>query len=181
MDWTWISTTPSEIVMTVLTAVAMYVALIAFTRLAGLRSFSKLSSFDFAITVSFGTLFASAILTKDPPVFRALFALGFIYALQHGITRLRIHSGLISRLVDNAPLLVMDGSTILEENLSRSGITKADLRSKLREANVLRWEQVRAVVVETTGDVTVLHASADDESTLDRSLLAGVRGVDERS
>jgi phosphate/sulfate permease len=127
------------------------------------------------------SIFASAVLTEDPPLFRGLFALGFIYVLQHVIARLRIRSNLVSQFVDNAPILVMDGSTILEENLSKSGITREDLRSKLREANVLRWEQVQAVVVETTGDVTVLHASDGDESTLDRSLLAGVRGVDDRS
>lgn len=181
MNWNWLSTTPSELAMTVLSAVAMYIALIFFTRLAGLRSFSKLSSFDFAITVSFGTLFASAILTQDPPVFRALFALGLIYLLQHGITRLRIYSTLVTQLVDNAPILVMDGATIIEKNLSKAGVTKEDLRSKLREANVLQWDDVHAVVVETTGDVTVLHSSMDEESALDRSLLAGVRGVDEHA
>lgn len=177
MDWSWINTTPSELGMTVLTAVGMYVALITFTRLAGLRSFSKLSSFDFAITVSLGTVFASAVLTEEPPLFRGLFALAFIYVLQHVVARFRLHSRLVSQLVDNEPLLVMDGTTVLEENLSTAGLTKEDLRSKLREANVLRWEQVKAVVVETTGDVTVLHA--DDDSPLDRSLLAGVRGVDD--
>lgn len=44
-----ISTTPSERWMPLFSTVAMYTGLILFTRLAGLRSFSKLSNFDFAI------------------------------------------------------------------------------------------------------------------------------------
>lgn len=178
IDWSWIGTTTSDLWMVVLSAVLMYGALILFTRLGGLRSFSKLSSFDFAITVSFGTVFAAAILTDNPPLFRALFALGLIYALQFFVARLRIHSRWVSSFVDNSPILVMREGTILEENLARAGVTKDDLRSKLRDANVLQWEQVRAVVVETTGDISVLHTSSADDTPLDLTLLAGVRGVD---
>lgn len=164
--------------MVVLSAVLMYGALILFTRLGGLRSFSKLSSFDFAITVSFGTVFAAGILTDNPPLFRALFALGLIYALQFFVARLRIHSKWVSASVDNSPILVMRDGTILDENLARAGITMDDLRFKLRDANVLQWDNVHAVVVETTGDISVIHTSSDGATSLDPTLLAGVRGVE---
>ncbi len=178
IDWSWIATTSSDLWMVVLSAALMYGALILFTRLGGLRSFSKLSSFDFAITVSFGTVFAAGILTDNPPLFRALFALGLIYALQFVVAWLRIHSDWASSFVDNSPILVMRDGSILDENLAEARVTKDDLRSKLRDANVLQWDQVRAVIVETTGDISVLHSSSEDDTPLDPTLLAGVRGVD---
>lgn len=178
MDWTWISHTAGEMLPFFLSALGMYVALIVFTRLSGLRSFSKISSFDFATTVAFGSVLASVVLSSKPPLLQAVGALGAIYLLQHVVSRLRLYSPVVSQVVDNTPILIMDGSTILHENLSKAGVTEADLRAKLREANVTRWDQVHAVVAESTGDVSVLHKPAG-KAALDPSLLAGVRGVEQ--
>ncbi len=68
----------------------------------------------------------------------------------------------------------MDGPTIIEDNLLKARVTKGDLRSKLREANVLDLSQVRAVVFETTGDVVVLHSS-DQSQSLEPWLLKDVK------
>lgn len=51
-------------------------------------------------------------------------------------------------------------------NLRRANMTETDLRPKLCAANVTRLEQVRAVAVESTGDVSVLHAPPIDELPL---------------
>ena len=55
--------------------------------------------------------------------------------------------------------------------------THADLVAKLREANVLDFSSVRAVVFEATGDISVLHG----EGPLDERLLAGVQGGEART
>ena len=61
----------------------------------------------------------------------------------------------------------MDGPQILEQNLKKARVTKGDLRAKLREANVINLSQVRAVVFETTGDISVLHSSNTGEEIED--------------
>jgi len=68
----------------------------------------------------------------------------------------------------------MDGSEILRENLKYARIEKTQLIAKLREANVIDYSQVRAVVLESTGDISVLHSS-DDNVELNNDLLEGVR------
>ena len=52
-------------------------------------------------------------------------------------------------------------------------MTESDLWGKLREANALNFSQVLAVVAETTGDVSVLHAT-DSDRDLQPELLKGV-------
>ena len=49
----------------VLTAIGIYIALVILTRISGKRSFSKMSSFDFAITVSIGSILATVIVSKS--------------------------------------------------------------------------------------------------------------------
>ncbi|WP_218919389.1 DUF421 domain-containing protein [Longibacter salinarum] len=163
--------------MVLIKAVGIYVVLIAFTRLAGLRSFSKMSSFDFAVTVAFGSLLASTVLAKEPPLAQAVVALAALFLIQYGVSQLRIRSSLVVEAVDNAPVLVMIGPDILTENMKSVQMTKDDLYAKLREANVTRMDQVRAVVVESTGDVSVLHADPE-APPIDSDILHGIRDKD---
>ena len=69
----------------------------------------------------------------------------------------------------------MDGSTILEDNLAAARVEKTQLIAKLREANVIKFDQIRAVVLESTGDISVLHVSEDSDCKLEEELLKGVR------
>jgi len=174
MDWAWITTSLPAAWMVIVKAIGIYTALVLFTRMAGLRSFSKMSSFDFAITVAFGSILASALLTKNPPLLQSVVGLAVLFALQSVVSRLRIRFDAVAGAVDNAPLLIMAGSEILRDNLQAAHMTEDDLYAKLREANVTRWEQVRAVVMESTGDVSVLHAEPSDPP-IDVDLLHGVR------
>lgn len=41
-------------------------------------------------------------------------------------------------------------------------VTEGDLRSKLREANVTKLSEIKAVIFETTGNMVVLHERDDD-------------------
>lgn len=161
--------------MVVLSAVVLYVLLILYTRLVGLRSFSKMSGFDFAITIAIGSILASVTLWQKPTLLEGAVALGVLFGLQFVVGNLRKRLPGVTHLIDNTPLLLMDGTEVLSDNLRRANMTEADLRAKLREANVTQLEQVRAVVMESTGDVSVLHA-LPDAPAIDDTLLADVQG-----
>ncbi len=158
MDYSWLTTTWTDILMVLISTMGIYAALIIFTRFAGLRSFSKLSSFDFAVTVAVGSVIATTVLTENPPLMQAIMALGFLYILWNGVAKLRGISPFISKLVDNEPVLLMKGPHMINEHLKATKVTPDDIRAKLREANVTDLNQVRAVVLETTGDISVLHS-----------------------
>ncbi|WP_432670749.1 DUF421 domain-containing protein [Flavobacterium sp. SM2513] len=162
-----------KVVTIVIATLLIFIAIILLTRLSGKRSFSKMSSFDFASTIAIGSIIASGILLKDVTPSTAITALTTIFALQTLIAYLR-RFGIIHKIIDNQPLLLMDGSTILVENLKKARVTEDDLRSKLRAANVLDISEVRAVVLESTGNLSVLHTS-DKKATVQEWLLDGVR------
>ena len=152
--------------------IVVFAAIILLTRLSGKRSFSKMSSFDFASTIAIGSIIASGILLKDVTPLTAISALGAIFILQTLIAYFR-RFPIVHKIIDNQPLLLMDGSKILYENLSKARVTEDDLKSKLRAANVLQLSDVRAVVMESTGDLSVLHSSSKD-IVVDEYLLNGV-------
>ena len=173
----WIQSTSVALTMVILTAVGIYLILMLCTRLAGLRSFSKMSTFDFAITVATGSLIASVLLTKDPPLVQGAVGLVTLFGIQFIVSYLRSRSTGIANVVDNEPLLLMVGTEVLHQNLKAARVTVDDLREKLREANVTHLEEVRAVVMESTGYISVLHADPDG-SALDLRLFEDVRGAE---
>jgi uncharacterized membrane protein YcaP (DUF421 family) len=152
-------------------ATVMVVAVIALTRLAGLRSFSKMSGYDFAITVAMGSVLASVVVTESTGAVAGVCALVALFVLQVALSFLRRKSETISNAMDNAPLMIMRGSEILDDNLAAARMTREDLYGRLREVNVHRLSDVRAVVLERTGNIAVLHGDAE----IDEVLLQGVR------
>ena len=173
MDLSWLLTSNSAILMVIISAVGIYISLILFTRISGVRSFSKMSSFDFATTVAIGSVIASTILLENPPLLQSIVALGSLFILQMTVARFRNFS-FMQKLVDNRPILLMNGTDILEENMKSARVTRKDLISKLREANITQFSQIKAVVMETTGDISVLHHE-DKDHEIDDVILEDVR------
>ncbi|MCK0149577.1 DUF421 domain-containing protein [Marivita sp. S6314] len=153
-----------------LSAVAL-IWVILLVRVVGLRSFSKMTSFDFVVTVATGSLLAGAGQASDLSAFlTANAAIAGLMGAQVGLQMARRVSPRARRLMQNDPVLLMENGTIDEVALAKTRVARTDLITKLREANVLAFHEVRAVVLETTGDISVLHGAH-----LSDDLLEGVR------
>lgn len=136
-------------------------------RLVGLRSFSKMAAFDFITTVATGSLLGNAASASEWPNF--VVSIGAVLALlgtQAIIAEMRIRSQKWLRALENEPVLLMRDGVMNHVSMRKTRVTENDLYAKLREANVLDVSQVRAVVLETTGDISVLHGPHLEEDLL---------------
>lgn len=150
----------------VLTALAM-VWVVVLVRVNGLRSFSKMTNFDFVMTVAVGSLLAGASQSTNWTAFaQTLSAMAALFLVQYLAARLRKASSTFASLMQNRPVVLMRDGRIIEEALAETRVAKDDLIAKLREANALDFSKVRAVILETTGDVSVLHGEACAEEIL---------------
>lgn len=170
----WLVTSWPDAAMVLVTLVGVYIAIIVYCRIVGLRSFSKMSAFDFSMTVAVGSILATSITAAKPTLLLTLVALAGLFAGQLITGIVRRKSERVRNWLDNEPLLLMRGSEMLQDNMKKAQVTTADIYAKLREANVLNFDQIRAVVMENTGDVSVLH-SMDEDEEFDEELLDGVR------
>lgn len=154
-------------------AAVIVAAVIVLTRLNGLRSLSKQSAFDFPITVATGSLIASTIITNDISITVGVAAAACLYAVQALVSLGRLHVPTFRAAVDNTPILLMEGERIDEANLRRARLTREDLIARLRTAGVTDPSQVRAVIFETTADVSVL--TGPPQARVHPLLMEGVR------
>jgi uncharacterized membrane protein YcaP (DUF421 family) len=166
MDWFQISLEQTLGIMA--SVVFIYFALLIIVRLNGLRSFSKMSSHDFAVTVAIGSIVATCVVAQTPTMMQAVVAIGSLLAVQSVFSKWRV-ARQKARLETN-PLLLMDGAEILHENLKEAKLTENDLIAKLREANVLDMSEVKAAVFEATGDVSIMHGDKDIQPQLMRDV-----------
>ena len=155
-----------------LTAMGM-VWVVVLVRINGLRTFSKMTNFDFVMTVAVGSLLASASQTNNWEAFlQAMIAMATLFLVQSVTARMRRQSDTIEAVMQNTPVILMRNGQIIESALAETRVARSDLMAKLREANVLDIQQVKAVVLETTGDISVLHGHhcADE-------ILEGTRSI----
>lgn len=173
----WATSSGDEVLMVLLSTTVIYSVVLLYTRVTGLRSFSKMSAADFAMTVAVGSLFAATISAPSPTLTIGIVALAALFAGQLLVAVLRRKFTWFSAAVDNPPLLLMAGRRMIEQNLKAANVTQADIYGKLREANALNYDEVLAVVFEATGDISVLHRS-DESAVLEEDFIKDVKGYE---
>ncbi|HDZ14187.1 hypothetical protein LCGC14_0666010 [marine sediment metagenome] len=168
----WLMSDLDVLLKVFISVILVFSLLVIWVRISGLRSFAKMSSIDFASTIAIGSVLASTILNESPSVLKGGLAIGFILLFQTIFSKLTLKYGWFDTLVSNRPLLLMKGENILYDNLHATNMSEEDLMAKLREANVIELSEVKAVILETTGDVSVLHSGTDKK--LDELLLKNI-------
>lgn len=143
---------------------------VAAVRIIGLRSFSKMTAFDFVITVAIGSLLANAAVTTEWPAFiQSSLAILAILAIQALLAWLRRASDAADAAMSNNPVLLFGNGDFCRNAMEKARVSEDDIWAKMREANVLELDAVQAIILETTGDISVLHGD-----TLEDRLLTGV-------
>lgn len=167
MDSDWLFGSWEAIGLGVLSAIVVYAAIIGFTRLAGLRSLASMSAYDMAMTVAIGSTLASAMASPSPQIVHTLFTLAVLFGAQIVIARLRMAGA--AKVIDNEPLLLVEGGRMLEANMAAARVTADDLRGQLRQGGVTDLAEVAAVVLETTGGMSIFKSAPEPH------MMEGVR------
>lgn len=174
--WEELTLTPPQALEVLLSTVGMYLALVVLVRLLGQRVLARVASSDLATIVALGAVIGRAALGYTPTLGAGLLALLTLFGMQAlagQVKRWRV----AERVLQNPPVLLVQGSTVIHENLHKVHLVEADLWPVLRLAGIRNLEEVACVVLETTGDISVLKRGAD----VDPRILADVPGTGSHS
>lgn len=169
----WIYASLPIISKVLVSLVAIFVVMILIVRISGLRTFAKMSSIDFASTIAVGSVLAAVIMNSGQSILKGAIALAGIIGFQTLFSFLVRKYNVIKKIATNDPLMLMRDGQILYDNLKSANVDIGSLMAKLREANVLDYSEVKAVILESTGDMSVLHGDSDKDIHPD--ILMGVR------
>lgn len=153
----WISESWPVLWHAIVSAIVLLIVMTGFVRLNGLRSFAKMSSIDFVTTITIGSVINSSIMSDSNSMVKGALIIGVLLGAQTIFSRLKISTDWFADLSENKPIFLMRDGEFLKDNLVKSNVSRSDVIAKLREANALDLDKVHAVILETTGDISVLH------------------------
>jgi uncharacterized membrane protein YcaP (DUF421 family) len=149
-------------------AAISYITLFIFIRISGKRTLAKLNAFDFVVTVTLGSTLSSMILLKVT-VTEGAVALLVIILLQYALAWLAKQSHTMEKAINSEPTLLFYNGKFLQEAMLKEVITEEEIYSEIRRFRIENMEEVKAVVMELNGEITVVKKSenASDHTSLE--------------
>lgn len=147
----------SGILHTLIAGTLTYIGLIAWLRVSGKRTLSKWNSFDFVVTIAFGSILASALLTKSTTFSQAMAGIGLLVMFQFAITWLSVRSSAIQMLVKAEPSLLLFKGEMQQESLTQQRVAEGEVLAAIRLAGCASIEDIDAVILETDGSFSVIQ------------------------
>jgi uncharacterized membrane protein YcaP (DUF421 family) len=133
-----------------------YLSLIAFLRIVGKRTLSKMNAFDFVVTIALGSTLSAAFVYRSVDVIQSVLAIGYLILLQYLVATLSVRSERFQSLIKSQPVLLVSNGRVLEKALRQERLTREEIYAGIRSKVFRRLEDVGAVVLETDGNLSVL-------------------------
>jgi uncharacterized membrane protein YcaP (DUF421 family) len=142
---------------TLIVGTISYVLLIMLLRVAGKRTLAKWNAFDFIVTVAFGSLLATMLLSKDTSLVQGVFGFALLVLLQYVLSWLSTHYASVRGLVKSQPTLLLYQGEFRHATLRDQRVTEGEVRTAIRNRGIAAIEDVEAVVLETDGSFSVMR------------------------
>jgi uncharacterized membrane protein YcaP (DUF421 family) len=139
-----------------LTTVSAFVTLFLFVRISGKRTLAKLNAFDFVVTIALGSVLAYMMLGLVPFVEGAI-VLALIILFQYIFAWMARSSKKMEHLINSVPTLLYYDGIFIEEAMQAEAVTKEEIYSIIRSSGIEYLEQVRAVVMELNGQISIIQ------------------------
>ncbi|ACY18879.1 DUF421 domain-containing protein [Haliangium ochraceum] len=135
-----------------------YVGLVFLLRITGNRTLSKMNSFDFVVTVAFGSMIGGGILNPKISLSEMLAAFAVLVFLQYAVTWLAVRSRRFEAIIKTpAQRLVVDG--VMQPQAMRAArVSEGNIRGAQREHGVWELREVGAAYLESDGSISILRA-----------------------
>lgn len=154
-----------------------YIAIIIFLRVSGKRTLSKWNSFDFVVTIAFGSILASILLSTEDSLGTGILGFGLLVFFQYALTWIAVRSSLVQKLVKARPSLLVYKGELKRSTLKRERVAEGEVLAALRASGIGSIEDADAVVLETDGSFSVIKNIGNGSA----SALKDVEGLSSRA
>ncbi len=140
----------------VLRATAMFLIVFVLLRLLGKRELGQMTPFEVVLLVVIGDLIQQGVTHNDFSVTGAMLAI-CTFAFWALVLSWLVY--LFPRLKDpleGAPRIIIQQGQLLEDNLRRDRITRAEVESEMRLAGVARMSEVEWAILEPQGKISFI-------------------------
>ncbi len=140
----------------VVRSVVVYLFLLVGFRLAGKRQLGQMTAFDLVVLLVISNVVQNALIGNDNSLGGGLVGATVILALNAIVARVTFRHKPIERLIENSPTVLVRHGRVLHDNLRRECLSVPEFRAALRKQGVVSLRDVRYVVLEEDGHLSVI-------------------------
>ncbi|HEY7584762.1 MAG TPA: YetF domain-containing protein [Acidimicrobiia bacterium] len=165
-DLTWIT-----VLEILLRTVVLFLYTLVLIRLVGKRGLGQLSPFELLIIVALGSAVGDPMFYPEVPVVSGMLVVTAVVALERLLVLLTETNRSIEKAIESSPVCVVADGELIEENLDKEDLSKAEIQMLLRLQGVENLGDVRRAYLEPTGRVSVFWSQTREGSG--ESILPG--------
>jgi uncharacterized membrane protein YcaP (DUF421 family) len=141
----------------VLRGAAIYLFLLLIFRIAGKRSLSQITTFDFVLLLIIAEATQQGLLGNDFSVTNAVLVIVTLVGLDIGLSLWKERSKTMEQLIDGVPLVIIEDGRPLKDRMSKARVDEGDILTAARELQGLeRLDQIKYAVLERSGGISVI-------------------------
>jgi len=150
----------------VLRITVVVVFIMTVLRLIGKRDFAELSSFDLVMIMLIPEIVSKALGKQDYSLTTSLVAIVTLVGLVFLMSVLSYRFRRVGKVLEGEPTLLAYGGRVLREHLDRERVSLDEIYAQLRIAGYERLDQVKAVVLEADGGISVVAPDRHNPATV---------------
>lgn len=146
----------------VLRTVIMFMIILIALRASGKRGIKQLSIFELVLIIGLGSAAGDPMFYDDVGILPAFVVFLVVITLYIVVTRLSDRFVRIEKLLEGEPLYVIRNGKLSMDAFRASGLSQDEFFAELRLRNVAHLGQVQTVLIETSGEFSVLFYADED-------------------
>ena len=141
----------------VIHAAAIYLFLLVLFRLAGRRTLSEMTNFDFILLLIIGEATQQALLGDDFSVVNAFVVIMALVVLDVLFSLAQARSGLFAKITNGVPMIIVEYGKPLYPRMRRARVGEDDVLQSARSTRGLeRMDQIKFAILEVDGTISVI-------------------------
>ena len=138
-------------------SIMMFAVLWIVFRIGGRRTLAEITTFDFILLLIIGDAAQNALVGDDFAITTASLVIVTLLLLDLALGRLGLISTGLRRIVESAPVIVVDHGRPLEGVMRAEGVDVDEVLTAARERHGLeRLDQIKYAIVERHGGISVV-------------------------
>lgn len=140
-----------------LRSLAIYFFLLLMLRLAGQRTLSEMTSFDFVLLLLISETAQQAMVDMDFSVTNSMLLITALIGLSIGLSLIKEHFPRVEKWLDGTALIIVEDGVPLKDRMRKARVDEEDIMEAARQLQGLeRIEQIKYAVLERGGNITII-------------------------
>jgi len=126
-------------------------------RLTGKRSMADTTPFDFILLLIFSEALQSALVDNDNSLTVAFVVILTLVVLNIGLSLLKQRFHVVERLLEGAPIVILEDGQPLPERMRRARVDEGDILAAARQTQGIEdLGQIKRAVLERSGGISII-------------------------